>query len=348
MTPDQLKRAWSVFRQTHPGVRSRNAAAALGVTEAELISTGCGENVTRLRPDWYTLLPEFEGLGEVMALTRNDVFVHEKVGHYRNTKVMPGHQMGQVLDTDIDLRIFFRHWHYGFSVVQETPDRTRRSLQFFDQHGVAVHKVHLRPSSNVTHFEALADQFRHKDQLSLTRIAPADPPEPEHPDEDIDQAGLQEDWANLRDTHDFVFLLRRYRVNRLQAFRLAGTQFAWPVSPTSLRTVLGSVAAAELPVMIFVGNHGCLQIHTGPVYRLKETGVWYNILDPGFNLHVKDQEIASAWVVRKSTTDGPVHSLECFDDTGRVVCYLFGKRKDGQTEMEAWKSIVQELPKHVS
>jgi hypothetical protein len=37
--------------------------------------------------------------------------------------------------------------------------------------------------------------------------------------------------------------------------------------------------------MCFVGNRGCIQIHTGPVKNIKIMGPWLNVMDPGFNLH---------------------------------------------------------------
>ncbi|HMB93808.1 MAG TPA: ChuX/HutX family heme-like substrate-binding protein [Rhodothermales bacterium] len=342
-TTTHLKDAWTAYRQSNPHIRTRNAADALGVSEAELVATGCGDTVTRLRPDWYDLLLDLEGLGEVMALTRNDGFVHEKIGHYRNAEVIPDHRMGQTLNEDIDLRIFFRHWHFAFAVVNETDGGVKRSLQFFDPQGVAVHKIHLRSTSNVDHFEGLIDTYHHDDQSSSTHVEPPETPKPERPDDTIDQAELREAWGALKDTHDFIFLLRKYKVTRLQAFRLAGKDYAWEVRTSSLRTVLEAAAATELPIMIFVGNHGCIQIHTGLVKKLKEVRGWYNVLDPGFNLHVKEGEITSAWVVRKPTKDGDVHSLEFFDAQGHVLCYLFGKRKEGQTENEDWRALLATL-----
>jgi hypothetical protein len=45
-------------------------------------------------------------------------------------------------------------------------------------------------------------------------------------------------------------------------------------------------------------------------------GPWLNVLDPGFNLHLREDLIASAWIVRKPTADGVVSSLELFDAGG--------------------------------
>lgn len=86
-----------------------------------------------------------------------------------------------------------------------------------------------------------------------------------------------------------------------------------------------------------------IQIHSGPVHTIKQYGPWLNVLDPGFNLHVHEPEIAQAWVVRKPTSDGPVSSLELYDAEGESVLYAFSKRKPGQVESEDWRALLRGL-----
>jgi putative hemin transport protein len=92
--------------------------------------------------------------------------------------------------------------------------------------------------------------------------------------------------------------------------------------------------------MVFVGNPGMIQIHTGPVSNLKPMGPWFNVLDEAFNLHLREDHIDSAWVVSKPTEDGIVTSLELFSRDGTLIATLFGKRKPGQPEDLAWRDIV--------
>jgi putative hemin transport protein len=95
--------------------------------------------------------------------------------------------------------------------------------------------------------------------------------------------------------------------------------------------------------MVFVGNHGCIQIHTGPVKTLRAMGPWFNVLDPGFNLHLREDRIVSAWVVRKPTSDGVVTSLELFDAEDELIATLFGKRKPGEAERGEWRAFAETL-----
>src|SRR3546814_12674607 len=62
--------------------------------------------------------------------------------------------------------------------------------------------------------------------------------------------------------------------------------------------------------------------HTGPVTTLKQVGPWFNVLDPGFNLHLRDGDITEAWVVRKPTRDGLVTALEVYDAEGRQIAQM--------------------------
>ncbi len=148
----------------------------------------------------------------------------------------------------------------------------------------------------------------------------------------------------MRDTHEFFGLLRRFQLQRTQALRLAGPALARPVEPGAARQLLEQAAAGGVPIMVFVGNPGMIQIHTGPVRRVAVMGPWLNVLDAGFNLHLREDRIASAWRVLKPTEDGPVHSLELFDAAGDTVAMFFGERKPGRPERADWQALVEALP----
>jgi putative hemin transport protein len=115
------------------------------------------------------------------------------------------------------------------------------------------------------------------------------------------------------------------------------------VDPTSAHQLLAGAAAGGTPVMVFVGNPGVIQIHTGPVHHVVVAGPWLNVLDAGFNLHLREDHIAEAWVVRKPTVDGLVTSLELFDAEGQTIAMLFGERKPGHPELCAWRDLVDGL-----
>lgn len=341
--PGELWRRWQALKADGAGLRARDAAAALGVSEAELVASGEGQVSKRLEPgDWAAFLEDVGTLGPVMALTRNEHAVHEKTGTYRNVDCGPA--MGVVLDKDIDLRLFFRHWRHLFAVGEDSHGRRRWSFQVFDGAGTAVHKIFLTKDSDEAAFERLVARRSPQHPPARLEVEAPEPPPAARPDEAVDIRGLREGWDALQDTHDFFGLLRRLAVSRTQAFRLAGVERARPVAVDALRRILTGAAETGLPVMVFVGNAGCIQIHTGPVSTLKTMGPWFNVLDPGFNLHLREDRIAEAWVVAKPTRDGAVTSLELFDAAGESLASMFGRRKPGEAELQAWRDLLATLP----
>ncbi len=69
----------------------------------------------------------------------------------------------------------------------------------------------------------------------------------------------------------------------MHALRIAG-DFARKVSSDAVKQLLEHAAATDLEIMVFVGNHGNIQIHTGPVKKIVEIPSWINVMDPLFNL----------------------------------------------------------------
>lgn len=339
--PGVLLQRWQDLRRDTPGMRIRDAARELAVSEAELLATGCGANVTRLAGDWREVLRQVPSLGRVLALTRNEHCVHERRGTY-SAPSFDGH-VGLVLGDDIDLRLFMSNWAAGFAVSEETSVGERRSLQFFDGTGAAVHKIYLLEGSDAAAYERVVAAYAAADQSPLQSVQPAPAREEDRPDGEIDVAALRDGWAALKDTHEFFPLLRRCKVGREQALRLGGTDFAIPLPLDAARRALELAAADVLPIMIFVGNRGIIQIHTGPVRRLRATGPWFNVLDPNFNLHLRETAITSMWLVRKPTADGDVTSLELFDAAGDQIALMFGKRKPGSPEDLGWRALAHSM-----
>ncbi|MFL9947794.1 hemin-degrading factor [Paraburkholderia agricolaris] len=319
-------------------LRNREAAHALGISEGEALAAFVGEHVVRLEARFVELFEQMPQLGAVMALTRNEAAVHEKDGTYED--MSHDGTVGLVLGSAIDLRVFYHAWASGFAVREETAHGVQKSLQFFDSQGHAVHKVFLREHSNHAAFDAFVERWQMRDQTPGLRLGDPVAPPALNLDSDIDVPAFQAAWHAMTDTHQFFGLLRKFGLARTQALRLAERRYAYPVANDALQGLLERAADSALPIMVFVGNRGMIQIHTGPVKNIRLMGPWVNVLDPGFNLHLRGDLIASAWVVRKPTSDGIVTSLELFDANGENIAMLFGARKPGTPELEGWRELI--------
>ncbi|WP_020699373.1 hemin-degrading factor [Reyranella massiliensis] len=340
-----LAARWSRLRGEQPAMRIRDAATTLGVSEAELVALGIGQTATPLTADWRGILNDMPSVGRVMCLTRNEHCVHERHGRFEDVQVTGPH--GLVLGTDIDLRLFLGSWKHGFAVREPLKQGERLSLQFFDAAGEAVHKIYAIDETDRPAFDALIARFTAAEPRPL-KIAPHAPNATDRPDAEIDLDGLRKAWAGMKDTHEFFGMLGKFKVGRVQALRLIGEEFSRELPVRALREAMEAARQSDLPIMIFVGSRGCIQIHTGPVKRLVDTHGWFNVLDPDFNLHLRDSGVARVFSVRKPTEDGLVTSIEAFDAENRNILLMFGARKPGKPELEDWRAIVAHIEKQAA
>ncbi len=333
--PDLAQRR-ATLTAAEPRLYPRDIAARLGVTEADIVAIDAGHTATRLRRDWRPMLGQFHTLGHVMAMTRNADAVHEKTGTFGSLE--GGGHVALFVGEAMDHRLFLGSWRAAWAAEQNG----RRSLQFFAGDGSAVLKLFATEQTDAAAWNALIAEFA-APELAPFVAKTAKPPAPPRGDAEIDTAGLHAAWDAMTDTHQFHGLLSTFHVTRTQAFRLAGDARARKVANSTVRGVLQQAASVQLPIMVFVGNAGCIQIHSGPVQTLREVGPWFNVLDPGFNLHLRDGVITDTWVVAKPTDDGVVTSVEAFDAAGILVVTLFGVRKPGTPELPEWRALCATL-----
>ncbi|HEY9095996.1 MAG TPA: ChuX/HutX family heme-like substrate-binding protein [Hydrogenophaga sp.] len=343
----------SAFAQARlKGMRAREAAISIGQSEGAVIAAHAGHHERGLRsvplkPDWLALLQSLQACGPLMGLTRNDSTVIEKTGVYENLSAQ-GH-VGLALGKDIDLRLFFHRWHAGFSVTERQANGTdQTSLQFYDAHGTAVHKIYPRAHTDLPAWEKLLRDWVDPQQTPVFQSSqPAQPQRaPETAARDCASEFAQA-WSALTDTHQFFGLLRQFGLERQQAFALVEGRFTQRVHPEAANHLLLAAALDATPLMVFVSSPACIQIHTGPVRRVEPMQMqglrWLNVLDLGFNLHLREDRIASAWLVEKPGDAGTVTSLELFDTEGGLMAMFFGARKPGEPERADWRALLAPL-----
>ncbi|MEM6660124.1 MAG: ChuX/HutX family heme-like substrate-binding protein [Pseudomonadota bacterium] len=335
-TPSEIRAA----RAENPKMRERDLADSLGISEAQLLAAHTGDGVIRISADMDRLMPLINRLGEVMALTRNASCVIEKVGIYDGFR--GGKHAALVVNHDIDLRLFPQHWVYGFAVTKKLDDGSERlSVQVFDAAGDAVHKIFLRDTSVFEEWDALVEAVQIPDQSDNLSVEPRAEVEPAKTDiAKTDR--LRAEWDQITDTHQFLQMVRKLKLNRLGAYRMAGAPYVRPLATSVIDTILNHAADTALPIMVFVGNPGCIEIHTGPIKLVKQMGPWLNVLDPGFNLHLRSDRIAEVWQASKSTRRGDAISVEAFDEDGALIVQIFGILADPDAA-EAWNALVLSL-----
>lgn len=336
LTPDAIR----ALRENSPNLRERDFAEQNGISEAELLASYTGQSSTRIMAHPDQIMGAAQELGEVMALTRVPACVHEKIGVYDNYH--SGQHASMVLNEDIDLRMFPQHWQHAFAVEKETDSGVQRSLQVFDGAGDAIHKIFLRDNSRVDDWAGIKEKLFLETQSQALDLSPRKAPEAAK-SEPLKLDTLRKEWARLTDTHQFLRLCSKLKMNRLGAYRIAGAPFVRALTNGAVDQMLNLVQQHGIEIMVFVGNKGCIQIHTGLIETLRAMGPWQNVMDPKFNLHLRLDHIAEVWAVEKPTQRGMAVSVEAFDKHGTLIMQVFGVGKEGRDSRPAWKEIVGSL-----
>ena len=361
--PATLAERWSTLRTEQPKLQIRDAARALGVSEAQLLATNIGKGVTRLQADGNQpreIMRAALDLGIVQAITRNENGVIETTGvaskfkqagdkseqadakQDPETEARQRNIAGGYLGGQIDLRFHFENWKYAFAVEQAGRDgKPTRSLQFFDANGTAVHKIYLRNEPGVTVYDKLVATFRMPQQSAELNVLAVAPKAAEKPDAEIDVKEFQLAWKDMTDVHQFAQIMREFHLSREQALRLAPAGVVERVKPEALRTLLENAAKDQVAIMVFLGNDGLTQIYSGKIEKTMAAGGFFNVLDPDFNLHIRDTALRSGWVVKR----GGVTSVEFFDNEGTQVVSFFGVRERGKPQPQSWVDLADSLPK---
>lgn len=334
-----LKQRWETFQQENPGARIYDASKNLNVSEEELLVIDPKSEVTPLTANYAKFFATLDKFGKLMALTRNQSCVIETYGIYKDVRFFG--VMGMALNDGIDLRMFLNNWGHCYAVETKAKDRVRKSFQFFNKFGEAIHKIYLTSSNQDKYFNQIKETlFENRDPLHLDIEAKA---EPTPANQDTDLEGLEQDWASLKDTHDFHTMLKKHKISRIDAMHAMEGRFTQQMNPEDVSLLLQELAKADIQFMCFVGNLEMIQIFTGEANTFKKLGSWLNFLDPNFNLHLNSADIHKVFIVKKPSVDGNITSVELYDAKGGLICQFFGARKPGQGELPMWRDIVSKI-----
>lgn len=340
---ESLQQAWADLKRAQPGLRIRDAAKLLSVSEMALLLTENYQQVTPLNFDHgLALLQQLPNLGEIMALTRNDACVHERTGVFDQPK--GNEKMALTLGVQ-DQRYFLGQWRFYLHVQ----DQKRESIQVFDINGHALWKLFTTAKTDFSAWRTLtnahrnaqpivAPQSREKKIASNSRAS-----NPESNAVSQAQQALLERWSKLSDVHEFHGILKDLQLTRPQAYEIAQNQWTQKLANHSAEQLLIEAQVQHSPLMIFTGNHGLIQIYTGTIHNLRRTGYWFNVLDPSFNLHLNTDKVVETWRIARPTKDGTIHSIECFDAEGTSIVTFFGERHEGEAERQDWRDNIDRL-----
>lgn len=240
--------------------RTREMAAALGCTEAELVASGAGSEEVRFLPveraeEW---LRAAAGVGRSMWLLRNEATVLEADTTLSDIRRDVDHL--ELEGPGLSIRLRAGQCRFAFFI--KTEQGPPRSLQIFDPRGGAVLKLYLKNKNRIQSFDtALAPHFLSERPEAL-EIANGEP------------SGFFGETSS------------------------AGGD---PLEPAAVRSLLEEASRREETVVLSAANPGGRMTADHRPSRLVPMEDWFNILDPGFNLHLRESLLTRALLQRRES-----------------------------------------------
>ena len=302
-------------------LRHREIASFLNVSELELIdahssvtkleSIKSSPNLARairLKPSWSNIISDIQGFGEVLSLTRNVHAAHENLAFYKHASSSDG--VGMVLSDELSMRLMFSRWEYGYLFEECKSTALERSVQFFNEFGVPVHKIFLLPHSHHWYFEDLAKKWADSNQepgvivQDKLRI------------EQCSARGAMAAMIEERNAHQREF-----------------------IEPDAMSFLLSWAANAKLPLNITVQNDGADQSHEGVLDEVKSRQDWLHLSNQQFNCHL---QMTPALKIQVNHHVKP-YSIEMFDHSGFLLALIALSMRATQAEREIWESGLEQL-----
>jgi putative hemin transport protein len=305
--------------------RHREIASFLNVTELELIDAHVGvtklesikssPNVARairLKPSWSSIIHDVQGFGEVMSLTSNTHVVHESLAFYKHAS--SSDDIGMVLSDELAIRLMLSRLEYGYLFEECKSTVLQRSIQFFSEFGVPLHKIFLLPHSHHWYFDDFSKKWSDSNQ----------------------QPGVIVQEKSERDqilsSGAAVTMIEERDRNQFELIDFDGVQF-----------LLSSIVQAKLPLIITVQNDGVDQSHDGVLDEIKERNDWLHLSNQQFNCHLQLTQLVRVYINHQVSPS----SIEMFDDKGFLLAFIALSVKATLAEREIWEDKLEQLREKV-
>tara|TARA_Y100000588_G_scaffold199465_1_gene213237 strand:+ start:474 stop:1460 length:987 start_codon:yes stop_codon:yes gene_type:complete len=248
-------------------LRNFDIAKKMGISEAELLSVKLDSNLKYLDiPDQIQFFNDIKRLKKVMFLTRNDDIVHEKTIIPNKLDII-SNENNILLTCESPLLKFNDNlWEYAFSEYKITKNRELRSFQFFDKSGDSVLKIYLK-SDDVEKFNDISIKYESSYSYQL-------------------QGTCLPSYNTNKSLKELVLLKKSININNTWNKKMF-------YSKALFRKMLQYLSKNKNEVSLYIIGNKSVQYHVGIINKVVDFSSWLNVLDPNFNIHVKEKNISS-------------------------------------------------------
>lgn len=240
------------LRQRNPGLRMREAAQLLQVSELELLVSDPKNQLL----DGAVLedcLQQMAADGIWMWLARTEGAVLEVD---RKLQFEKGEGFFMLSDDTLRIKLLSSDCMHLVYTVQEKG--SPRSLQLFDNSGVAVLKIYLKDTRRVDKTDAMLQPYftAKPEQMTIVPAVSA--------------------WTKKDEIGD-----------------------GQSAPKDAYRGIIENASLNKLPLEFSLANNGCEFSVSVQPRKIVESGPWFNILDRGFNLHLREDLVANCRVFER-------------------------------------------------
>ncbi|MDQ7015562.1 MAG: ChuX/HutX family heme-like substrate-binding protein [Gammaproteobacteria bacterium] len=302
----------------------------------EQLNTSRGPIALPLQNDWQALLNQLYTLATVSVITRNPHATIEQKTDFQAIRFEQ--QRATLHNNNLNLQFCFGDWQSGFAISESTPQGISHGFRFYDKNGNETHQINLTSESNFAAYEAIKITFADHN-APLTSVTT--PIEQTRVTDEQDRHTLCQDWLKLQTPLELDQTLQQLGLQRLQAFQLAGADFAYPVDIAEIGSLLHVVNDADLHLCLGVRNPGALQIHCGHIEVIQETDEGHLLRNNHFKMNLNLNKAHSAWVVRTPHPKGETIALELYGNSEQHIALIYAD--PSQPKAHHWQQLMAHL-----
>jgi putative hemin transport protein len=301
--------------------RHREIASFLNVTEVELIDSHVGvtklesiksfpnlARAIRLKPSWSNIIQDIQGFGEVMSLTRNTHAAHENLSFYKHAS--SNDDIGIVSSDELSIRLMYKKWEFGYLFEECKSTILQRSIQFFDEFGVSVHKIFLLPHSHHWYFDELAKKWADSNQEPGILLQ-----EKSEPDQPINSGALA---SIIEERH---------------------TSQQEIIDADMVQSLLRSSLELKLPLVVTVQNNGVSQSHDGVLDEIRDHNDWLHLINQQFNCHLQLAQMPKICINHQESP----FLIEMLDKESVLLASIALSTKATLANRRTWEDLLEQV-----
>ncbi len=316
----------------------RDAAKELGVSELELVAVLDGVEFWDARPE--DILGDLHQLGTVMSMVRSDHAVSEVNQTFPKWQLREG-EKNTVSEGALTLQLDVERLKHILLKV----DGKRHSLQFFDASGACLQKVVVAARSDLGALAQLRSKYALEKAPEL-KVEAGSALEADHAA--VDPQAIQESWASLAGPQQANVLFETLNIKRWQALEALGQDVAHCLKDLAPMTLLKHLADSKLAVRHSLSNGPVSQSFEGRFKNIQDAMGFSNVLDAGFNLHLRSDAVCGVWLLKSEGGEAEQHWIEVYGgDHELISSFSLAESSLGEEELfnarSQWKAVVEAL-----